>query len=326
MATRRLNDFTVDGNVGIGTTSPAVSLDISDTDAVALPAGTTAQRPSSPAAGMFRYNTDDDQFEGYTTEWGAIAGGGGGTVTVEKNTFTATASQEDFTIDSEPVSVNVLQVYLDGVYQTKSNYTFNGTTVTINSGTGVTVGVLVEIIHLKVVNARVELNSYTGDGSDRTFLTTSTITSVNDVQVYIDGVYQSKDTYSISGTTVTFNAGNAPPNGTAIELLHIVATTAENNLANYNVSVISSNTNAQKDYLYVLTATCTLTLPSAPSTGDSIKISNRSGVATATVARNGKKIMGAAEDLTLDKLNSGFEMIFSGDAQGWILIGVEGTT
>ena len=108
--------------------------------------------------------------------------------------------------------------------------------------------------------------------------------------------------------------------------MHIVATSTESALANYNVSVISANTNAQKDYLYILTATCTLTLPSAPSTGDSIKISNRSGVATATVARNGKKIMGAAEDLTLDKLNSGFEMIFSGDTQGWILIGVEGTT
>jgi len=256
----------------------------------------------------------------------ADASGGGGNVTVEKNTITATAAQEDFTITSAADSVNNLQVYLDGVYQAKANYTTSGTTVTINAGTGVAIGTQVEIIHLKVVNARVELNSYTGDGSDRTFSTTSTITSANDVQVYIDGVYQSKDTYSISGTTVTFNAGNAPPNGTAIELLHIVATTAENDLANYNVSVISANTNAQKDYLYVLTATCTLTLPSAPSTGDSIKISNRSGVATATVARNGKKIMGAAEDLTLDKLNTGFEMIFSGDAQGWILIGIEGTT
>ncbi len=256
----------------------------------------------------------------------ADATGGGGTVTVEKNTFTATASQENFTITSAPDSVNNLQVYIDGVYQAKGNYTTSGTTVTINTGTGVAVGAQVEIIHLKVVDARIELNSYTGDGSDRTFSTQSNIDSENNVQVYIDGVYQSKDTYTTSGTTVTFNTGNAPGNGAAVELLHVVATSTESALANYNVSVISANTNAQKDYLYVLTATCILTLPSAPSTGDSIKISNRSGVATATVARNGKKIMGAAEDLTLDKLNSGFEMIFSGDAQGWILIGVEGTT
>lgn len=305
-------------------------LDIDANGAIVIPIGTDAQRDALTAeSGMLRFNTTDNEFEGYNgTEWGAIGGGGGGggQVTVEKNTFTATAAQEDFTIDSEPASVNNLQVYLDGVYQAKSNYSFTGTTVTINEGTGVAVGVEVEIIHLKVVNARVELNSYTGDGSDRTFSTSSTITNENDVQVYIDGVYQSKDTYSTSGTTVTFNTGNAPSNGTAVELLHIVATSAESSLANYNVSVISADTNAQKDYLYVLTATLTLTLPSSPSTGDSIKISNRSGVATATVARNGKKIMGAAEDLTLDKLNTGFEMIFSGDAQGWILIGVEGTS
>jgi len=91
------------------------------------------------------------------------------------------------------------------------------------------------------------------------------------------------------------------------------------------VSVISGNTNAASGYLYVLTANLTLTLPSSPSAGDYVKISNRSGVATCVVARNSEKIMGATADLTLDKLNSGFEMVYSGTAQGWILIGVEGT-
>jgi len=44
-----------------------------------MPVGTTAQRDSTPAAGMFRYNTTTSDFEGYTTTWGAIAGGGGAT-------------------------------------------------------------------------------------------------------------------------------------------------------------------------------------------------------------------------------------------------------
>ena len=152
--------------------------------------------------------------------------GGSGQVTVEKNTFTATASQEDFTITSAPDSVNNLQVYLDGVYQAKVNYTTSGTTVTINTGTGVALGAQVEIIHLKVVKANIELNTYTGDASDLTFDTTSTINSENNVQVYIDGVYQSKNTYTTSGSTVTFGAGNAPPNGSAVELLHIIPTSS----------------------------------------------------------------------------------------------------
>ena len=91
------------------------------------------------------------------------------------------------------------------------------------------------------------------------------------------------------------------------------------------VTVISGNTNAATGNLYVLTANLTLTLPSSPSVGNYVKISNRSGVATCVVARNSEKIMGATADLTLDKLNSGFEMIYSGTAEGWILIGVEGT-
>ena len=37
----------VTGNVGIGTATPSVALDISATDAVKVPVGTTAQRPTA---------------------------------------------------------------------------------------------------------------------------------------------------------------------------------------------------------------------------------------------------------------------------------------
>jgi len=73
-ATIRLNP---NGTVGINSTAPRTSLDIKSTDAVVVPVGTTGERPT-PAAGMFRYNTTEGKFEGYTTEWGEIGGGGGG--------------------------------------------------------------------------------------------------------------------------------------------------------------------------------------------------------------------------------------------------------
>jgi hypothetical protein len=47
------------------------------TDAIKVPVGTTGQRPTG-AAGHFRYNSTTGKFEGYTDEWGEIAGGGGG--------------------------------------------------------------------------------------------------------------------------------------------------------------------------------------------------------------------------------------------------------
>ena len=66
------------GEIGVGTESPAVAIDASSkTDAIGLPKGTTAQRPSSPVTGQFRYNTETPGAEIYDgTAWGAVGGGG----------------------------------------------------------------------------------------------------------------------------------------------------------------------------------------------------------------------------------------------------------
>lgn len=55
----------------------AVALDLQDkTDAVHIPTGTTAQRPT-PAEGMIRRNTTTSQFEGYDgSSWGGLGGAG----------------------------------------------------------------------------------------------------------------------------------------------------------------------------------------------------------------------------------------------------------
>jgi hypothetical protein len=69
------------GNVGIGTSSPAVKLAISSTDAILVPVGTTGERPTG-ATGYLRFNSSTTSFEGYNgTAWGSIGGGatGGGT-------------------------------------------------------------------------------------------------------------------------------------------------------------------------------------------------------------------------------------------------------
>ena len=71
--------------IGINDSSPSYGLDINATDAIKVPVGTTAQRPGTAIEGLFRYNSTDRTFEGYSlnastnvVKWGPIAGSGGG--------------------------------------------------------------------------------------------------------------------------------------------------------------------------------------------------------------------------------------------------------
>ena len=55
----------------------ATSFSFSGTGEVKVPSGSDAQRNGNPVAGMFRFNTQQSEFEGYNgTAWGSIGGGG----------------------------------------------------------------------------------------------------------------------------------------------------------------------------------------------------------------------------------------------------------
>ena len=134
-------DVTVDTNtlkvdatnnrVGILNASPDVTLDIGTaTDAVHMPTGTTAQRPTG-SAGYFRYNSTLEQFEGYTDAWGAIGGGGGSNLV--SDTMTGDGSDTTLTLSNDPLNENNTQVYIDGVYQNKDTYSVSGTTLTFST-------------------------------------------------------------------------------------------------------------------------------------------------------------------------------------------------
>ena len=69
---------------------------MSSTGFALIPAGTTAERPVSPANGQIRYNTTTAQFEGYQGgAWGQLGGGatgGGGDEVFVENGVTVTTS------------------------------------------------------------------------------------------------------------------------------------------------------------------------------------------------------------------------------------------
>jgi len=66
------------------------------------------------------------------------------------------------------------------------------------------------------------VDEFVGDGSDVTFTMGGDPLDEKNTQVYLNGVYQEKSTYSISGTTLTFST--APANLTSIEVIRYAAT------------------------------------------------------------------------------------------------------
>ncbi len=252
-----LNDRDV--NLGTGNLT-ANSFSITGTEAVQLPTGTTAQRPSSGVAGQFRYNTTENEFEGYTTEWGAIAGSGGGSSSIASDQFTANGSDVNFTlVNGSPTEKSLTMVFIQGVYQAKANY--------------------------NLVSNQIQFTAVPSEDDTIEVLSISA---------------------ALTGNAVTSVNGQ-----TGIVLVD----------TNPGVLVVNNNTTAVANKVYVFTASLTLTLPSSPASGDTIKISNRSLVDTCILARNGSNILGAAEDLTLDNAGASFELIYTDTSNGWVIIG-----
>ena len=140
-----LTGLTVSGNISM-----------TGTGAIDVASGTTAQRPGSPTTGLFRYNSTEGEFEGYTSSgWGAIAGGGGsGTdftylaLRNAANNGSASYPASDFTLVTSgttnaitPTQANALLVSYGGVIQQPNSgtstpttgYAINGSTIKFGS-------------------------------------------------------------------------------------------------------------------------------------------------------------------------------------------------
>lgn len=78
-------------------------------------------------------------------------------------------------------------------------------------------GVLIGSSDIAAAGANLYSDNYTGDGSTVAYAMSYNPFIKDNTQVYIDGVYQNKNGYSISGTTLTFS--EAPPLNSDIEIV-----------------------------------------------------------------------------------------------------------
>lgn len=262
---------------------------------------------------------------------------------LQVDTFDGANYSSNLTLSIAPENKQHTNVFINGVYQEKSTYTLSGNALTL-TGYSATTGDTIEVESRKVITpsgltyANMVSDTGTGDGSNQTFSTPNGAPQTKEFTlVYINGVYQAKSTYALTSGDIVFTT--APDVGDEVEIISINSVntasvagavssvngqTGAVTLNTYTaptVYVINSSATAVSNSVYVFTANLTLTLPASPSSGDSIKISNRSGVATCVLARNGSNIMGAASDLTLDTASASFELIYSDAANGWVIIG-----
>lgn len=63
------------------------------------------------------------------------------------------------------------------------------------------------------------LTNFTGDGTQVAFTFPFSPVNKNSTQIYINGVYQQKNTYTVVGTTLTFS--EAPPVTSSIEAVYV---------------------------------------------------------------------------------------------------------
>lgn len=99
------NSLIILGNIGVNTNAPTSALDISSTDALRIPVGTSSERPNVQKTGQVRYNTTTSQFEGYnnTSSWQGL----GGVVDIDQDT--------KITAESNPLDDNdEIQIYTNG--------------------------------------------------------------------------------------------------------------------------------------------------------------------------------------------------------------------
>jgi hypothetical protein len=93
----------------------------------------------------------------------------------------------------------------------------------------------------------VTVEDFTGTGAQTAFNLATAPIAENNTQIYIDGVYQQKDTYSLAGATVNFST--APPNLSGIEVVSFsiasLGTVDASNVSYNEGSVGAVNTSVQ---------------------------------------------------------------------------------
>ena len=175
------------------------------------------------------------------------------TSTLSVDTFTGDDATTAFTLSQAPSSEDNLIVFIEGVYQNPGDFTLSGTTLTLDSAP--LVGRKIVAYHVSGAVAGNNLNhdQFTfSAGNSPAFTLSIAPIHENNTQVFIDGVYQQKDSYAVSGTTLTLDA--SPDHGATVEVMTFTQTDVNTIPASF-VAGLTEVAAVGSDHLLVYDAT-----------------------------------------------------------------------
>ena len=185
-ATTMESTLEVTESIGINTTpNSTIVFDISSTNAIRLPKGTIGERPVSNGGdasykGLIRYNSEQDQFEGFGAgnTWGSL----GGVKDVDGNTYISAET-------SAGADNNELQFFTDG--SERMRISADGD-VSFNHG--------VNVVGATTLNSTMTL---LGDASMNTALSVGGASTFNSTMQIVGDVSMNND-LEVSGTTTVY--------------------------------------------------------------------------------------------------------------------------
>jgi hypothetical protein len=147
-----------------------------------------------------------------------------GTIVLVVQTEVGDGVTTTYSLETSTNSPSLLQIAIDGVLQEVSSYGVSGGNLVFSAAPPLQSAIEIRaFVQKEIVSTDLKASDFTGDGSTTSFALGYSAVKPNTF-VYIDGVYQLKNTYSVSGTTITFST--APPLDSVIEVVIAAFTTS----------------------------------------------------------------------------------------------------
>jgi hypothetical protein len=224
--------------------------------------------------------------------------------------LTGNGSTTAFTLSTQTAENNT-NVYFDGVYQSKANYSVSGNTLTFS--TAPANGVSIEVMASEGITLTI------GTPDNGTVTTAKIVDdAVTQAKIADDavGADQLASSAVVTASIVDSNVTTAKIATDAVTAAKIASEPVAVGIT--TVVTSASMTATVNTHVFVDTATRTITLPASPTIGQRVLVTVGNFEDT-VIGRNSSNIMSSGTDMTLDKAYLSIQFIYTNSTVGWAI-------